>query len=350
MKSKRTSTATRYAIALTWVYFTLLFSWLLLYLMNGDRFGYLGILNSLAVYIFTPIPLIAFITIWTRRRVELTGTILGAATFIWFWGPLFIPPLTPQSPTSNTQPTLTVMTYNVLGLHKHTDPVIEVIHQVDADVVFIQELNTILADSIRKTLSSEYPYQILDPVDGVSGMGTISRYPLALIIGEQLPMNWVGTPQVMALNFEGDTITLVHFHSFALTYYPLENVNQNFRYREAQAQVLAAFAENTPTPLIVAGDANATQMSDMYRTIIRSPLRDAWWEAGFGLGHTFPGSALPGSARLWIGGWYIPQWLARIDYIFFSPHWDVIDTTLAPFDSVSDHRGVVAELALLGNP
>jgi endonuclease/exonuclease/phosphatase (EEP) superfamily protein YafD len=40
------------------------------------------------------------------------------------------------------------------------------------------------------------------------------------------------------------------------------------------------------------------------------------------------------------------MWLVRIDYIFHSPHWKTLDARLAKFDGVSDHRGVVAVLAL----
>jgi endonuclease/exonuclease/phosphatase (EEP) superfamily protein YafD len=36
----------------------------------------------------------------------------------------------------------------------------------------------------------------------------------------------------------------------------------------------------------------------------------------------------------------------RIDYIFHSSHWSTVDAHTAPFDGVSDHRGVVAELKL----
>jgi endonuclease/exonuclease/phosphatase (EEP) superfamily protein YafD len=345
MKNKYKDLTTRYAIAISWVYFTILFGWLILYVFTGDRFGYLGIFNSLAVYLFIPLPFAAVLGLWTHRRDVIIGTILGTAVFLWLWGPFFMPHLDPPSKGGNPHPPLTVMTYNVLGMHAYTDPVVEVIRQVDADVVFIQELNNPLAEVVRTTLSDEYPYQILDPIEGVSGIGTISRYPLEPT-GEQLPLKWVGIPQVMSLDFDGDTVTLLNFHTFALAYYPLEHVNSNFRYREAQAQALVDFADRIPGPLIVAGDANATPLSDMYQTIIRSPLEDTWQRVGFGFGHTFPGSDLPGSSRLRIGNWFIPQWLARIDYIFISPHWGVITTELAPFDGVSDHRGVVAVLVL----
>jgi endonuclease/exonuclease/phosphatase (EEP) superfamily protein YafD len=146
------------------------------------------------------------------------------------------------------------------------------------------------------------------------------------------------------LDFEGISVTLLNFHTYPLGFSTPERVRDNFRYREAQAQALADFTRMMSGPMIVGGDANATHLSDMYKTVIHSSLRDAWWEAGYGFGHTYPGSNIPGSSRLRIGAWFIPQWLARIDYVFISPHWQVGDASLAQFDGVSDHRGVVVEL------
>jgi endonuclease/exonuclease/phosphatase family metal-dependent hydrolase len=60
----------------------------------------------------------------------------------------------------------------------------------------------------------------------------------------------------------------------------------------------------------------------------------------------FPGSTVPGSDRPKIGGWYVPRWLARIDYVFYSDHWTAVEARMAQIDGVSDHRGVVAVLEL----
>jgi len=340
-----TSFLRRYLVAFTWVYFTILFGWLIAYLILGDRFAYLGFVNILAVYFFFPLPLIALVAVFTRRRDVIIGTILGVAVFLFFWGPLFIslPVALPKS--SNPDPTLTVMTFNVLGLQPFTKPMIDVVREVDADIVFLQEINHLHANALRSELMVDYPYQILDPVEGVSGMGVISRYPLRET-GEQLPLEWVGTPQVLELDFDGVSVILVNFHTFSLQYYPLELANLNFRYREAQAQALANFVDRTFNPLIVAGDANATPLSDAYEIITAGKLKDTFQETGWSFGHTFPGSKEPGSHRFHIGNWYIPQWLARIDYIFVSPDWMVTEARVAPFDGVSDHRGVIAELVL----
>jgi endonuclease/exonuclease/phosphatase (EEP) superfamily protein YafD len=272
------------------------------------------------------------------------GTFLGAVVFLWFWGSFFLPRInTPEA--GNPHPPLTVMTYNILGSHGFSDPVIEVIRSEKADIVFLQEITPDLALAIQTELTEFYPYQVLDPQPGVWGMGILSLYPLEET-GIQLPLEWVGVPQVFNLDFDGTAVTLVNFHTFAYTFSSWEAVNANLRYRETQGQVLADFAAQTSVPIIVAGDANAVDISQTYQNITSGDLRDAWKEAGFGLGATFPGSTVPTSSRWKIGSWYVPQWMVRIDYIFVSPHWGVVSAKVAPFDGVSDHRGVVAELVL----
>lgn len=337
----------RYAVALGWGYFTFLFGWLILYLLSGDHLRLLGLANNFAVYLFFPLPLIALIAGITRRWELIGGTILGAMGFLCFWGSLFLPRLnTPKE--GNSHPSLTVMTYNILGSHGFSDPVIKVIRDQDVDIAILQELTPDLALEIQTELADLYPYQILDPQPGVSGMGILSRYPLE-DTRVRLPLNWVGVPQVLNLDFDGTNVTLVNFHTFAYNFSSWEAVDANLRYREAQAQTLADFAAQTADPLIVAGDANAVDISQTYQNITSGDLRDAWQEAGFGLGGTFPGSTVPSSSRWRIGPWYVPQWMVRIDYIFVSPHWGVHSARVAPFDGVSDHRGVIAELVLEHN-
>jgi endonuclease/exonuclease/phosphatase (EEP) superfamily protein YafD len=277
-----------------------------------------------------------------QRREGWILSALGVIVFVLFWGTYFVPMFS-RPAGGNPHLPLRVMTYNVLGAHQFTEPVIDVLRAEDVDVVFLQEVNPALGEVLETELIEAYPYQILDPIEGVQGMGVISRYPVRLT-GERLPLNWVGVPQVLELDYGGIKVTLVNFHMFALRFRPPLAVDENFRYREAQAAALADFVSRTPGPLVIGGDANATDRNDAYRILTRSGLKDVWREAGFGLGHTFPGSDIQGSSRFRIAGYPVPQWMARIDYLFHSPDFQTQSAHLAPFDGVSDHRGVVAAL------
>lgn len=343
MKERIKSAIRRYVIALVWVYYTLLFLWAALYVVTGDRYGITAIANSLALYIFLPLPLVLPLAIIFRRRELWIGLAGGVMLFIWLWGGLFIP-RTSQPHTEGQS--LSVMTYNVLGTHQQTAPAIEVIRIEDADVVFLQEINTTLAKTIEEELSDQYPYQVLDPYDDVTGMGTISKFPIHPT-GETLPLKWVGTPQILSLDWDGQDIKLINFHMWATGLAPPKIIALNFRAREAQALYLADFARLAvdQSPVIVAGDGNFTDLSDAYN-LITDVLIDAWREAGFGFGHTTPGCDRSGGARPHFYGIPVPRWLVRIDYVFHSNHFSAVEAHLAQFDGVSDHRGVIAEFVL----
>jgi endonuclease/exonuclease/phosphatase (EEP) superfamily protein YafD len=98
-------------------------------------------------------------------------------------------------------------------------------------------------------------------------------------------------------------------------------------------------------PVLVGGDANVTDLSEAYH-VMTADLNDAWRETGYGFGHTFPGSSIPGSSRPRVAGYPVPKWLARIDYVLYSDHWVGLASRVARFDGVSDHRGVLTELSL----
>lgn len=343
MTNSLSNFARRWLTAGCWVYFTILFGWAAAYLLSGDRFGVMALLNAFAPYFFFPLPVALALAAWTKRRELWIGAVVGVAVFLWLWGGLFLPKTRPAHAGG---PTLKVMTYNALGVQPFTDPAIDVIRAENADIVFLQEVNTYLAKAIQTELSGEYPYQYLDPVDGVSGMGMISKLPVQPT-GDPLPLDWVGTPQLFSLEWNGQTVTLINFHMWAAGLGTPGAIEYNFRSREAQATTLADYARiaSTRGPVIAAGDANTTDLSDSHKIIARV-LIDSWREAGFGFGHTFPGSDIPGSSRPRLAGWPVPQWLVRIDYIFHSAQWEAVEARTAKFDGVSDHRGVVVILAL----
>jgi endonuclease/exonuclease/phosphatase (EEP) superfamily protein YafD len=70
-------------------------------------------------------------------------------------------------------------------------------------------------------------------------------------------------------------------------------------------------------------------------------LDNAHWEAGWGFGFSFPSSDRPLRGRF-----QIPS-LVRIDHIFYSDHFYVLNARTLPTAGGSDHLPVVAELSLV---
>jgi len=99
------------------------------------------------------------------------------------------------------------------------------------------------------------------------------------------------------------------------------------RKRAAQAEDIRLFIEDSPHPVVVAGDFNDVPSSYTYQRLLTPRLRDAWVAAGLGLGTTFTGP-LPG---------------LRIDFI-------LVDTSLSVVEierietGFSDHRALRAVL------
>lgn len=77
--------AYRWITTAAWVYFTILLGWLATYSITGDRFGYVSLVNMLALYLFTPLPLVFAAAPFVRRREVWAGAALGLAAFLGFW-------------------------------------------------------------------------------------------------------------------------------------------------------------------------------------------------------------------------------------------------------------------------
>lgn len=323
---------------LTYTYFILLFSWVVLHTFFADRWAWLFLVNSFALYWFLPLPAMIIIAALVRQPLLLIGTGMVILLWIYFFGWMVLPKQKKQS-DGNVQ--LTIMTFNLLGHNAHPRQAVAALRASKADTICLQELNPPTATAIEHDLIDTYPYQYLDPLYGDAGMGVISRYPLRML-DVNLPGEWLGKPQVLRLNIAGEHIVLVNIHAMSPRF---TNMEWTVRERERQAAVLAHFAASRAEPLIVAGDFNAGDMSQAYATITQQ-LRDAWREGGWGPGHTFPGADSPGSSRRIVAGIPAPQWLVRIDYIFHSRQWDVAWARIGPWDGVSDHRPVEARLVL----
>lgn len=334
-------------VTLARVYFVFLFGWAILHALFGDRWSLLFLLSSFAPYWFAPLPIIFAMAIVTRRREIWIGFVASIALGAWMYGGLFLPKSLPASPNDAT---LTVMTYNMLGLNNQPNTIVTTIRASNADLIAIQEFNPFAADAIRNELIEEYPYQILAPTWNVSGMGILSRYPIRAT-GETLPGEWVGSTQVVTIEWRETQIVILNVHpmptNFGLSdyFFDADQVEWTIRERERDVQVIANFVAAQNKPVVVLGDFNLTDTSGAYQIITRS-FTDAWREAGWGLGHTFPAPNSAGESRIAIAGIPLPTWLVRIDYVFHSHHWRAASAQIGQWDGVSDHRPVIAKLVL----
>lgn len=336
-------------LVLTYSYLALLFGWAVLHWLFGDRWWWLFLITSLVFYLFLPLVAVPLVALKSRRHELWLGFGVGAILWGNLYGSLFVPYATAH--TSFDQATLSIMTYNMLRHTNQAAAQIDAIRAADADIVALQELNQPAAEAIHRELAQEYPYQVLAPGAERAGMGVISRYPIR-DTGSTLPGEWIGRPQILKFEFDNTTITLINVHAISTTLgyggdvtISPDRIEESIRDREDQMRTLVQYIDNMAAPVIVTGDFNTTDLSDAY-TIVTTRLHDAWRVAGSGAGHTFPGAASPGSSRPRIVGLPIPKWLVRIDYIFYTDHWQATSASLGQWDGLSDHRPVMAQLHL----
>lgn len=332
-------------IVLSDLAFVFFFLWYALLTFTHGRFALVSLLNMFAFEIFLFLIPFTLVGIFLRVRRLQVASLVALVLFAVTFGKFFIPK---QKPVPSSPDVLKVMTYNMLVFTPDVSKVADVIREESADIVFMQETSFAMAEYLQTEMLDEYPYQIHDPSDVPIGNSVISKLPFESIDFE-MGDYWVGKPILLAVNWNGQTIHAVNFHmqptSLGLVAKP-ERINQVNEVRLQQARRMVGFMRENPAPVVFGGDANEVFLNDPYLALVDEGLQDVWMQAGFGLGHTFPGNKSPGTSRIHFGGFYVPEWLVRIDYIFASQDWEVLSAHIARTDGYSDHRGVVAYLRL----
>jgi endonuclease/exonuclease/phosphatase family metal-dependent hydrolase len=99
--------------------------------------------------------------------------------------------------------------------------------------------------------------------------------------------------------------------------------------RVQQSEQIAGHIESAPYPVLVCGDLNDIPLSRAYR-IIKGDRKDSFRAKGKGFGTTYAGG-IPG---------------LRIDYIFVSDYWSVLQHEVLSDKAFSDHYAIMARLKM----
>ncbi|MBX3143122.1 MAG: endonuclease/exonuclease/phosphatase family protein [Trueperaceae bacterium] len=317
-------------------------AWYLAYIRLGDQIWWMFLVNSGATYLFAPVPIVLLAALLTRRWglavAALVPLIVGAMVF----GQLLVPRSLKVQQVDPSAPRLSVMTFNVHAHNDAPDALVASILAAGADIVALQELSPSMTERVRNALRDEYPHFMIAAQVDSSGNGILSRYPFEQLTRAQ---GWSDTrsPHGVMVHLPWGDLVLFNNHntstSRSLGDWPTE-IAESMRQRERVSESLVAFAAASPVPVIAVGDFNTTERSSAYDSMTQG-FDDAWREAGFGFGHTFPGGPLAPTPF----GFTPPPWLLRIDYVFFTRELTALDARIGPWDGTSDHRPVVAVLA-----
>jgi endonuclease/exonuclease/phosphatase (EEP) superfamily protein YafD len=225
----------------------------------------------------------------------------------------------PPPPEARGAIRLKLVTVNLLWSNRQHQLLRDWLKAEAPDIVVTQETTARWAAELDK-LDPILPYRRLPgPADDLA---FLSRYPFEM--ANEVAIRTHGTLALATLSVGQRRVDLMALHASV----PIQPAWQ--RARDTMLDDIAGFARRTRTPLLVAGDFNATPWNRSMRRLVReSPLHHA---AGF-----------------WHPTWttWVPQWMGLpIDHVLAAGGCRVVDRRVGP-DIGSDHRPVVATIDCL---
>lgn len=236
-----------------------------------------------------------------------------------------LPYLKPAQSAPAPAKTFKILQANTLYLNKAPRALEELIAAEKPDIIALSEVNAAFAEMLAG-LSADYPYQHIEPRDkDARGLALLSRHAPSKI--ETVHFADVHIPAHIArLSVHGTEVFLASVHPRT----PLHSLRLRDADLAGMAETFADVAASK-TPLIIAGDFNATPYCPALKKLIRRlDLRDA--RRGYGLQQTWP-VWLPAPLRI------------PIDHVLVGPDIAVIDFRIGP-PVGSDHLPTIAVLGL----
>lgn len=332
-------------IGLSWVYASVIVIWFVLYLLLGDSVWWLALLNSFVPFFFIPVILILPFSLIYHSPIVWLSLCFPVLIFVGLYGNLFLPVWNRHT---ISEPLLTIMTFNVWGGSQHIETAQVIIDNGYPDIVALQELSPEMEDVLFEVVGDYCPYHLIEVAEGYRGMAVLSRYPLREVsdVSQLHALDWI--VQIFEVEVDDQVITVYNCHphsSNILVYLEegtaiAENVEAGFRNREMIVGYLIADIESRDTPVIVVGDFNSSDRSEVYR-ILSARLEDSHLEAGWGFGHTFP--AYQGSYH----GIPIFARQMRLDWIFHTQELQALRSVVGETYGESDHLPVIVDLVKL---
>ena len=303
--------------------------WLAQWLIS-EQIPLMGMIKS-SLHIFL-IPAMLLLPLFLLlRRWRLAVILLPVvAAFLISWGVFFLP-RGPEDVVTAAE--IRILTFNLQAPNEDAvASLVDIVREVDADIVAVQELSIPAADRFSTALADLYPHQALHPQQsGHLGQGIMSRFPI-LEDGywqeQEEPMP-LGHQRVV---MEIDGVEAVIYNTHPVPPYTPNAGTRSVVHTRALRYVINQAKDET-APVIVLGDFNMSDHFHEYRRIVEE-FTDAYKAVGdIGFGFTYPHDK-------WTG---VPP-LVRLDYVFYSNDWQGISADVWPGSGSSDHAPLVVEV------
>jgi vancomycin resistance protein VanJ len=348
-----------------WFYSALIVAWLVLNTVFGDELWLLALVNTMAPLLFLPVAPMLLLGLTRHRRQLLAPAMPVVVIFLSLYGEQF--PLRYYVADLLDGPDVTVMSFNIWGGSRTADTAHVLADNYYPDIVAIQELTAHMAGLLEEMVGAEYPFRAIQQNGDYLGLGILSRFPLTELDASALSgLGW--KVQIAQVDIDERPLVLYNLHAAATDLLgqqhagiPLaDEVRTSYQQRRAFAQRLNEDIARRDLPVVVAGDFNSTDRSDVYKILTRR-LVDSYREAGWGFGHTFPVLSdsyreVPILARLLTADYAARQTtsspfyrfaslgLMRIDMIFHNRGLETTRSWVSASHGESDHLPVLARL------
>ena len=304
-----------------------------------------------AIYAAMLVPLLLFVASLLGRyfylcelignfRAYVLAMLIPCSLILWFTGArlrslLFsaaalwscvgvLTPLLPHTQAASGNEVVKIMSFNVLGVNREYDAVVERIEQHDPDVVTVLEYANEWTTALKR-LNKNYPYRLQEPRWHGFGIAIFSKRPLSNSASTLLTKDVTDNPLLTAdIQIGGRAVRLAGVHLLS----PMNR--DRLKIRNRQLTEIADHLSDRDIPTIVMGDFNCTPWSPFLSDFLsRLNLRDS----RLGFGYQASWNALH------------PFLLIPIDHAFVSPEIHVHSRILGDFAG-SDHYPLVFEVCL----
>ncbi len=263
---------------------------------------------------------------WLARHRWLAAVLIASAvTIVLIHVPLFRRHREVPTPSASR---LSVMSYNTWSRNRDDARIANVILSHQPDILLLQEVPPKVFGRVMDRLRDLYGgSRVYSAYEHTLQQAVVSRYP----VESSASLDEKGKSQKVVLRSPSGPVTVFNVH-------PLRTGGWRYRYEQI-ASLLEEDVLREKAPVVLGGDLNAPEHSQLYR-LIAGHLENAHREAGFGFGFTYPSPSVR-----WLGLFPVPS-LVRIDHIFFSDQFVALRAGTIAESGGSDHRPVFAELGL----
>ncbi|MGW2725260.1 endonuclease/exonuclease/phosphatase family protein [Streptomyces sp. NPDC001492] len=284
----------------------------------ADSDGFTPVPQVLAFlpWLLAPAGLALLLALLGRWRLGMAWALVVLGLLAWFIEPYG----KTDEPGGAAVAEFRVLTSNV-EFGRGTGSLVPEIRRHKPDLVFVEECEYTCQARLQQDFGADYPYRRAVAADGSHGSVILSRFPLRGTAGVTGTM---GMPGAVA-DVRGHAVRLQLAHPMP----PLPGQVGLWRRELGRLRNAAAAAR---TPLILAGDFNASQDHAAFRRILDTGLRDSARLAGHDRTPSWPARTAPAFG-------------AQIDHVLVSRDFSANSTRFLHLTD-TDHRALLVDLTL----